>query len=402
MLHSYTKKILQHLSGITGGQLHLTLPNHHQETFGALIDDSKDLAIELIIKDWDVLKLIASRGDIGFAESYIQGLWTTNHLEGLIRLILINRKTLEKLIYGSFLGSLLYRIKHFLHRNTRSGSKKNIHAHYDLGNDFYRLWLDPSMMYSSALFQGNFSQSLESAQHTKLQRILDELQCSPNQSILEIGCGWGGFMAAALKRDLKITGLTLSQEQKKFIEDKFSNSPNDHSNISDAKVLFMDYRDSKTQYDGIASIEMFEAVGEKYWPEYFDTLYRCLKPGARAVIQTIVIDDQLFEKYRNETDFIQQYVFPGGMLPSTTIFKDQAQRAGLRLVGEYGFGFDYAQTLRIWHESFNSKLSEVYKLGFNDEFVRLWNFYLMYCAAGFAEKNIDVIQFTLEKPHVAA
>jgi cyclopropane-fatty-acyl-phospholipid synthase len=392
MLHKHTKKIFQHLSKIQGEKLHLTLPNQHQETFGNLNDDSNQKIFELTINDWKVLKLIISRGDIGFAESYIEGLWTTNNLEGLIRLILINRKILENLIYGSFLGSIFYRVKHFFHKNTRSGSKKNIHAHYDLGNEFYSLWLDPSMMYSSALFQGNFSQSLESAQSTKIQKILRELRCSPNEKILEIGCGWGGFMDASLNQGLKITGLTLSQEQKKYIETKFSSTTN-------AEVLFMDYRDSMEQYDGIASIEMFEAVGEVYWPDYFDTLYRCLKPGKRAVIQTIVIDDQLFEKYRNETDFIQQYIFPGGMLPSVNVFKDHAKRAGLQLINQFEFGEDYAETLRIWSQSFNAQLSKIHQLGFNDKFIRLWNFYLMYCAAGFAEKNINVIQFTLEKPH---
>ena len=393
MLHKYTKKIFQHLSKIQGGRLSLTLPNQHQEIFGdtTLYNQAP---IELTINDWKVFNLIISRGDIGFAESYIQGLWTTNDLEGLIRLILINRKTLEDLIYGSFLGSIFYRIKHFFHKNTRSGSKKNIHAHYDLGNEFYKLWLDTRMMYSSALFQGDFSQSLQSAQTAKIQKILAELKCSPNDAILEIGCGWGGFMEASLNQGLKVTGLTLSHEQKKYIETKLSNPAR-------AEVLFMDYRDSMKQYDGIASIEMFEAVGEDYWPAYFDTLYRCLKPGKRAVIQTIVIVDHLFEKYRSETDFIQQYIFPGGMLPSEKIFRDSAQRAGLKLVTEFAFGEDYAQTLRIWRNSFTAELPKIRQLGFNDEFIRLWDFYLMYCAAGFAEKNIDVIQFTLEKPHEA-
>jgi cyclopropane-fatty-acyl-phospholipid synthase len=394
MLKKYKKLVLGYISRIEGGRLCITFPDGHVEEFGDLANFSSEDAICITISDWKVFKNIISRGDIGFAESYMDGSWSTNNLEGILRLVLINRKLLESLIYGSFLGSLIYKIKHFLHRNTRAGSRKNIHAHYDLGNEFYELWLDPSMMYSSGLFSGDYSQSLQDAQIAKLARILNELKCSPNEKLLEIGCGWGGFMNAAMKQDLDVTGLTLSTEQKKFIDEKIASGS--------TKAVLMDYRDCVDQFDGIASIEMFEAVGETYWPDYFETLYRCLKPGKRAVIQTIVIDDKLFDKYRTETDFIQQYVFPGGMLPSPSIFEKQANRAGLNMLGKYSFGQDYAQTLRVWRDSFNAKLSEIYQLGFNDEFIRLWNFYLMYCAAGFAEKSIDVIQFTLEKPHHAA
>lgn len=394
MLNKYKKSVLSYLSKIEGGRLRITFPDGNVEEFGDLVNFISDDAICIKLNNWQVLKNVVSHGDIGFAESYIDGSWSTNNLEGILRLILINRKQLESLIYGSFLGSLVYKLKHLLHRNTRAGSRKNIHAHYDLGNAFYQLWLDPSMMYSSGLYNGNYSQPLKDAQIAKLARILKELKCNSGENILEIGCGWGGFMKAALNQGLSVTGLTLSTEQKKLIDEKIASGS--------TKAVLMDYRDCVDQYDGIASIEMFEAVGESYWPDYFETLYRCLKPGKRAVIQTIVIDDQLFDKYRTETDFIQQYVFPGGMLPSPSIFEKHANTAGLKLLGKYSFGQDYAQTLRVWRDSFNAKLSEIQALGFKDEFIRLWNFYLMYCAAGFAEKSIDVIQFTLEKPHETA
>lgn len=397
MLRKHIDAVIAPLSQIQGGRLHLTLPNHQTMELGDIQKFTSEQAITLNIEHWKVFKHILHRGDIGFAESYIDGLWTTNDLEGVLRLALLNRKLLESLIYGSLLGSLIYKLKHFLHRNTRAGSKKNIHAHYDLGNQFYQLWLDPSMMYSSALFNGDDAQSLQDAQRNKLERILEQLHWKPNDHLLEIGCGWGGFMEAAIEKGLTVNGLTLSSEQKHFVDQKFSTLNVAHSPAS-AQAILMDYRDCHDQYDGIASIEMFEAVGEAYWPDYFAMLYRCLRPGKRAVIQAITIKDNLFDKYRSETDFIQQYVFPGGMLASPTIFEKKAVEAGLRMVDKFSFGEDYAKTLRIWRNSFNEKLVEIQKLGFSDKFIRLWNFYLMYCAAGFAEKDIDVIQFTLEKP----
>jgi cyclopropane-fatty-acyl-phospholipid synthase len=377
------------LTRIQDGALLLTLPDGSTQTYGS--NTSSHPQVNVHIHHWKAFKLIVSSGDIGFAEGFIQGLWTTDDLEGILRLVLRNRNRLQSLIYGSWLGSLTYKIKHLLHRNTRAGSKKNIHAHYDLGNDFYSLWLDESMMYSSALFKHHENLSLTEAQELKCQRILDQLQLSKGDTALEIGCGWGSFIQRTISKEIKVIGLTISEEQKKYIDQKFN------SQLVDVRLE--DYRDCNEIVDGIASIEMFEAVGEAYWPAYFDTLSRCLKHGKRAVIQTIVIKDELFDKYRTETDFIQQYVFPGGMLPSSAIFKNQAIQQGLKVIDEFSFGLDYAQTLRIWRESFNSKLEQIRILGFKEEFIRLWNFYLMYCAAGFAENSIGVVQFTLEKPH---
>jgi len=399
MLKHQIQSVISPLKNITGGRLHITLPNQEQMEFGDLDNFGLEEAIELNIQSWKVFKYILNRGDIGFAESYIDGSWTTNNLEGVLRLALMNRAILESLIYGSNLGSLLYKIKHFFRRNTRTGSRKNIHAHYDLGNQFYQLWLDPTMMYSSALYAGDYSQSLEAAQQSKLERILRQLNVAENAHLLEIGCGWGGFMNLAIEHNLQITGITLSTEQKSFVDEKLRSLNQSHAH-QPSQALLLDYRDCQDQFDGIASIEMFEAVGESYWPEYFATLWRCLKPGKRAVIQTIVIQDGLFAKYRSATDFIQQYVFPGGMLPSPSIFLKCANDAGLKLIDQYSFGNDYAHTLREWRTRFNDKIADIQNLGFSEEFIRLWNFYLMYCAAGFAQKDIDVIQFTLEKPYV--
>jgi cyclopropane-fatty-acyl-phospholipid synthase len=397
MFSSHFNSVISQLKKINGGPLTITLPNQHTIECG---ENSKELtgpSIAVEVKNWSVFKSILRRGDIGLAESYMAGYWDTNNLEGVLRLAASNRNTLEPLIYGSAIGSFLYKIRHFFRRNTRSGSKKNIHAHYDLGNAFYGLWLDPSMMYSSALFYGDDSKSLEEAQQEKINRILHELNCEPNNHILEIGCGWGGFMDACLKQEMQVSGLTISNAQKDFIDQKLSKKSSDNTNVN-AEVLLLDYRDCHYQFDGIASIEMFEAVGEAYWPKYFETIYRCLKPGKRAVIQTIVIQDQLFQKYRENTDFIQQYIFPGGMLPSPSAFKNGAAAADLKVINELSFGPGYAKTLRIWRENFNQKLPEILQLGFDEKFIRMWNFYLMYCAAGFAEKDIDVVQYTLEKP----
>jgi cyclopropane-fatty-acyl-phospholipid synthase len=266
-----------------------------------------------------------------------------------------------------------------------------------LGNQFYQLWLDPSMMYSSALFHGNKNKSLQEGQRDKCLRILDTIEAKPGEKLLEIGCGWGGFMREASARNIHIDAITISNEQYRFVQNQLSTSQEQQSTGQRA-VILQDYRDCNLEYDGIVSIEMFEAVGESYWPSYFKTIYRCLKPGKKAIIQSIVIDEGLFPKYRTQTDFIQQYIFPGGMLPSVSIFENQAKNAGLRVKDKFFFGEDYAHTLRLWAKSFNQRLEDVKDLGFKDEFIRLWNFYLYYCAAGFSVKNLEVVQFTLEKP----
>ena len=387
-----TETLLSLLSQLSSGHLKMTLPDGNIREFG---NKSDSLHAEIQILDWSVFKQVLSHGDIGFAESYIRGEWNTPDLKAILELAIRNRTILEKAIYGNWYGSILYRIRHWLRDNSKTGSRKNIHAHYDLGNAFYTLWLDPTMSYSSAWFAEGEKQSLADAQRAKIKRILESLDTKPGAHILEIGCGWGGVMEEALRNNIAITGLSLSTEQKAFAENRLQNVQSQSNDPRSFEVRLQDYRDCQEQFEGIASVEMFEAVGEKHWPEYFQTIAKCLKSGSKACIQTIVIAEELFERYRHNTDFIQQYVFPGGMLPSRTSFKESAAKAGLQIEGEFAFGADYAKTLCLWRDSFNQKLQEVHRLGFDEAFVRLWNFYLMYCAAGFAERNIDVVQFTL-------
>ena len=386
------KALLTLLTKLSSGYLKITLPNGEKREFGV---QSNPLHAEIHILEWSVFKEIMSHGDIGFAESYIQGKWNTPDLKALLELAIRNRTILEKAIYGNWYGSIFYRLKHWLRDNSKAGSRKNIHAHYDLGNAFYTLWLDPTMSYSSAWFAEDDKQALADAQRAKIRHILDSLKAGPGAHILEIGCGWGGVMEESLRSNKAITGLTLSTEQKAFAELRLAEVQTQISNPPTFEVRLQDYRDCQEKFDGIASVEMFEAVGEKHWPEYFETIAQCLKAGGKACIQTIVIAEDLFDRYRRNTDFIQQYVFTGGMLPSRASFKASAAKAGLQIEDEFAFGRDYAKTLCMWRDSFNQKLQEVRQLGFDEAFIRLWNFYLMYCAAGFTERNIDVVQFTL-------
>ena len=387
-----TKTLLGILAKLNHGYLKMTLPNGEVREFGS---PSNPLCADIQIHEWSVFRQVMSHGDIGFAESYIRGEWNTSDLKAILELAIRNRTILEKAIYGSWIGSILYRLKHWLRDNSKAGSRKNIHAHYDLGNAFYSLWLDPTMSYSSAWFSEGVKQTLADAQRAKIKRILDSLHTKPGDHVLEIGCGWGGLMEGALLSERSITGLTLSTEQKAYAEDRLAKIQLPINASNSFEVRLQDYRDCQEQFEGIASVEMFEAVGENHWPEYFQTVAKCLKAGGKACIQTIVIAEELFERYRHNTDFIQQYVFPGGMLPSRTSFKASAAKAGLQIDEEFAFGSDYAKTLCLWRDSFNQKLQEVRQLGFDEAFIRLWNFYLMYCAAGFAQRNIDVVQFTL-------
>ncbi len=381
--------ILELLARLQYGALHLELPDGQIAQFG---DDSYPVTLRL--HDWSLCDAVLKSGDIGFAETFIDGRWSTDNLTGLIALFIRNRHAVESLIYGKWWGNLLYRIRHLFNRNSRSGSRKNIHAHYDIGNDFYRLWLDPSMTYSSAVFSNGNMDSLQDGQVAKYRRILKQLNISSGAKVLEIGCGWGGFAeVAAREGGAHVCGLTLSTEQLQFAQQRLAAA----GVAEQADLKLMDYRDSDGQYDAIASIEMFEAVGETYWPTYFECVARNLKPNGRACIQTIVIADELFDRYRKGTDFIQQYIFPGGMLPSPQAFRAQAAKHGLRVVDEFKFGLDYARTLVEWRDAFKQQLSKVRAQGFDDEFLRTWEFYLCYCEAGFRADSINVMQFTLEK-----
>ena len=384
--------VISLLHKLEHGSLTLHFPDGQIAHFGRADDGNRHVTLNL--KNWQIYRSVLKSGDIGFAESYIAGHWTSSNLAGLIELITRNRSHLESVIYGTWWGNLLYRIKHFLNRNSKAGSKKNIHAHYDIGNDFYRLWLDPSMTYSSAIFSGDQLDNLHDAQQTKYRRILEQLALPTNAKVLEIGCGWGGFAEMATRdANAHVTGLTLSSEQLHFAHERLQ-----HAGLrARSDLQIQDYRDAHGDYDAIASIEMFEAVGEEYWPGYFACLQRNLKTGGRACVQSIVIADELFERYRRGTDFIQQYIFPGGMLPSIEKFQQLAQQYGLEVVDTFTFGLDYARTLLEWRKTFMEKINEVKAQGFDDEFIRTWEFYLAYCEAGFRAGNIDVAQFTLVK-----
>ena len=381
--------ILKLLAKLQYGTLKLRTPGGEMLMFG---NGPGQVTLEL--HNWDLFTAAMRSGDIGFAESYIDGSWSTDNLTGLIALLVRNRAAMESLVYGSWWGSLFYRVKHFLNRNSKSGSRKNIHAHYDIGNAFYKLWLDPSMTYSSALFTKEAGGDLELAQAAKYRAILHQLALAPGQTVLEIGCGWGGFAElAAREARVHVTGLTLSTEQLAYAQRRLFEAG--LANSTDLRLC--DYRDSEGQYDAIASIEMFEAVGESYWPSYFECVARSLKTGGRACIQTIVIADELFERYRKSTDFIQQYIFPGGMLPSPAVFEQTAAQYGLKVTAKSGFGIDYADTLVAWRRAFHARLDEVRAQGFDERFVRTWEFYLCYCEAAFRERNTDVMHFTLVK-----
>ncbi len=387
------KTVLRLLQRLRHGTLTLQLPDGEVQQFGA----GGQPAASITLHNWNVFGAAMKSGDIGFAESYMAGDWSTPQLADLLRLLIRNRQELEELVYGHWLGGLVYRLRHLLHRNTRANSRKNIHAHYDLGNDFYRLWLDPTMNYSSAWFEGRLDGDMVTAQHAKVRRALRLAGVQPGHRVLEIGCGWGALAEKAVTEfGARLTGVTLSTEQLAWGQERLANLGPEAA--ARAELRLQDYRDIADEpFDAICSIEMVEAVGREYWPTYFQSVARLLKSGGRACIQSIVIDDRLFARYLKSSDFIQQYIFPGGCLPSPSEFRSQAAAAGLRVVDELSFGPDYAETLRRWRHQFLAERARILPLGFDERFMRLWEFYLAYCEAAFDEGNTDVVQFTLQK-----
>ena len=385
------KKLLAKLAPLLNGDqgtLNLTLPSGSQCQLG-----SNPPYAELKLRNYRPLLRLYLGGINGWSESYIAGEWESNNLSELVIWALSYETALKKLSTASFVTQSLHNLYHSRRDNSRQGSRKNIAAHYDLGNEFYKHWLDDSMTYSSALYS-HTDEALGQAQWNKNARILQMLDAKPGEHIVEIGCGWGGFATqAAEEHELKVHGVTLSKEQLSWGKDKVSSkSLQDQVHLS-----LTDYRDLQHIYDGVVSIEMFEAVGEAHWDTYFSTLRRVLKPGGNVVLQVISIEDERFHQYRNQADFIQRYIFPGGMLQSISMLKEKIEEHGFELVKMQLFGKDYAQTLRAWHEMFTENWEQIKLLGFDEQFYRLWRYYLAYCEGGFEQGSIDVGLYVIKK-----
>ena len=370
------------LDGLEHGRLELVTPDGQTRVFEGRNDGP---AARLELRDWRVLGNLAVSGDIGFAEDYRANLWDTDNLQDLLSLALINEKAVDAFIFGSLPARVLARLGNLLRGNTLKGSRRNIRAHYDLGNDFYALWLDRSMTYSSGIFTTG-SEGLEDAQRAKYGRIVDHLHSSSG-SLLEIGCGWGGFAEYAQTRgDFAIKGLTLSDKQKSYAAARLGEK---------AQIALEDYRIQSGTYDNIVSIEMFEAVGQEYWKTYFDKVAASLKRHGRAMIQTITIEDSRFERYKASGDFIRKHIFPGGLLPSPERFSASALQSGLKTHSVFEFGQDYARTLEKWLVNFDARKAEIAALGYDEGFIRMWRFYLAGCIAGFRTKRVGVMQAEL-------
>ncbi|WP_271272034.1 SAM-dependent methyltransferase [Aliamphritea hakodatensis] len=384
------KLFLRYLRGFKNrlqGRLELQLPSGFIYQAG----QQQTPAATLRLNNWSALKSLFFGNVSGWAQAYVKGHWNSDDLTALTRWALANETLLSSMTRGSRISTLLDNLYHLRRDNSRSGSRENIAAHYDLGNDFYAPWLDKTMSYSAAMFQ-HPDEDLEQAQHNKYGRILDLLDAGKDQHVLEIGCGWGGFAEqASCEHQLRIHGITLSKEQLSWARNRIANA----GKQDDVHLSLTDYRDLHEQYDGIVSIEMFEAVGEKHWDEYFRVLRRSLKPGGKAVLQVITIDDQRFHSYRKQADFIQRYIFPGGMLPSREALHSTFAKHGFTLHHEEFFGMDYARTLNLWRNSFEQQWPAIIRHGFDDEFRRLWRYYLTYCEGGFLSRSIDVGLFVI-------
>ncbi|MFT7228154.1 MAG: cyclopropane-fatty-acyl-phospholipid synthase [Methylophilaceae bacterium] len=377
------EQLIKRLDQLSWGTLTLTTPDGKTRTYGGKEHGEHHATID--VHDWRVFINMMRKGDIGFADDYREGRWDTDDINKLVELGLRNQSAVDAMLTGSKLYNLVSALFYVFKRNTVKGSKKNIHAHYDLGNAFYRLWLDPTMTYSSALFTSE-QETLTQGQLNKYDRMLSCLGQDTGR-ILEVGCGWGGFAKRAIEKgDFDIKGITLSEEQHAFAK---------HCLNQQANIVLEDYRQQTGLYDHIVSIEMFEAVGEHFWPIYFRKLKSLLAKNGKAVVQTITINEQDFPGYRKGSDFIRSFIFPGGMLPSVSRFQEEATKAGLITHQPYMFGKDYGRTLEIWLESFDKQKEHIVALGFDDGFIRLWRFYLAACAAAFRTNKNDVMQIEL-------
>jgi cyclopropane-fatty-acyl-phospholipid synthase len=376
--------------GLEQGSLEASLPDGTRRLLGGRAPGP---ACEVNLHSWRALVRLAVGGSAGWYRAWAAGEWSSPDPVPLFALFMKNAAALGQVARPRGPGRWLGRIMHWARRNSRTGSRDNIAYHYDLGNDFYSLWLDENMHYSSALFidPDDMTEDFEAAQRRKVDAALDRIDLCDGASLLEIGCGWGGLAEQAMERcAIAYSGLTLSTEQADYVSDRLGTG---------AQILLTDYRDAQGQYDAIVSVEMVEAVGQRYWPDYLDAVHRLLKPGGKAAIQYILIDDDIFDHYARGADFIQTYVFPGGMLMSQSRFRALAQAQGLEWRDVHHFGLDYAETLRRWRERFDQAIDEGrLPTNFDQHFVALWRYYLMYCEGGFRGGGIDVAQVTLVKP----
>lgn len=375
--------LLKKLKHIEYGSITITFPDNTVQKFNGI---HSGLNVDIDFDDWRVVAQLMSKGDVGFAEDYRDEYWHTSNLEHLLLFALQNEKIFNAYGHGGFIFKQLSKLLYLTKRNSLKGSKKNIEAHYDLGNDFYKLWLDKTMTYSSAIFDDEIS--IEHAQCNKYNRLLDKIH-KPHAKILEVGCGWGGFAELAGLRGYTVKGITLSKEQHDYAKNR-----TEHLNVD---ICLEDYRHQTGQYDAIVSIEMFEAVGEKYWNTYFTKLASLIKDDGKILLQIITIDDDAFDNYRKSADMIRTFIFPGGMLPCERELNKYITKNNLIINDIYRFGKDYAKTLRVWLDEFDKAYHQVKELGFDDKFIRIWRFYLALCSAGFEFGRINVIQLELSK-----
>lgn len=387
----YLAQVRRVLAGLGAGRLEVILPDGRSFVAEGAAPGPQAV---LRLRDNDVFARLIREGELGFCDAYLDGDWDTPDLMAFLDLIqLPQNNRVNDGFPGMGLVRAYERMRHWLRGNSKAQARRNIAYHYDLGNDFYGLWLDETMTYSSALFTTG-GETLAEAQSAKYQMMLDRIGAKPGDHLLEIGCGWGGFAEHAARAGMRLTCLTISKEQRDYALARMARA----GLAGQVEIKLQDYRDERGQYDGIASIEMFEAVGEQYWPAYFETVRNCLKPGAKANLQIITVPDSRFAGYRKSVDFIQKYIFPGGMLPSPSALAAQIAQAGLRPEGSVEFGRSYSRTLRIWHGDFNRHWPEVAAMGFDERFRRMWNFYLCSCAGAFEGGNCDVTQVTMTRP----
>ncbi len=387
---TFERLVKKFLAKIKYGHLVVKFPSGEKKTYSGIEDG---LTASIDIHNYKFLSYIFKRGSVGYAEAYMKGFYSTSNLTNLLMLSHKNEKYFLDNVNSNIFYSTFSKIRHFLKDNSKSQSKKNIKYHYDLGNKFYEQWLDQSMTYSSAIFD-NKNTNLLDAQQNKYKKIADSLSLNENSKTLEIGCGWGGFTSFVAKNyKCKVDAITISREQFDYTASKIQKEGLGEK----VAVHFKDYREISNKYSNIVSIEMFEAVGKKYWNSYFDIIQNSLAEDGKAALQIITINENRAKDYQNRPDFIQQYIFPGGMLPTKKQLEISAREVGLKCLELLSFGNSYAKTLNIWNAQFQESWNEVARFGFDKKFKRMWEFYFSYCETGFLSSSTDVSHFLLNK-----